>query len=218
MNKEYCVIFDMDGVLADTGPIHFESWVKMAREIGAEFTKDFFERTFGQQSIPITRELVGSNVDQQQVEKWANLKEQYYREMVKDKLEPLPGVINIIKNLKAKKLKIAVGSSGPSANVELLLTSLKIKHLFDVIVTAEDIEQSKPAPDVFLYAAKKINVKPEHCLVIEDAPVGIIAAKRAGMKVIALTTTHHKDDLPEANLIIKDLSCIDVNNILKLLS
>jgi len=208
----------MDGVLADTGPIHFESWVKMAREIGAEFTKDFFERTFGQQSIPITRELVGSNVDQQQVEKWANLKEQYYREMVKDKLEPLPGVINIIKNLKAKKLKIAVGSSGPSANVELLLTSLKIKHLFDVIVTAEDIEQSKPAPDVFLYAAKKINVKPEHCLVIEDAPVGIIAAKRAGMKVIALTTTHHKDDLPEANLIIKDLSCIDVNNILKLLS
>jgi len=208
----------MDGVLADTGPIHFESWVKMAREIGVEFTKDFFERTFGQQSIPITRELVGSNVDQQQVEKWANLKEEYYREMVKDKLEPLPGVINLIKNLKAKKLKIAVGSSGPLANVELLLISLKIKHLFDVIVTAEDIDQSKPAPDVFLYAAKKLNIKPEHCLVIEDAPVGIIAAKRAGMKVIALTTTHHKDDLQEANLILKNLSFINVNDILKLLS
>jgi beta-phosphoglucomutase family hydrolase len=218
MFSEYCIIFDMDGVLADTGPIHFESWVKMAREIGVEFTKDFFERTFGKQSIPITRELVGSNTDQQHVKKWANLKEEYYREMVKGKLEPLPGVINLIKNLKAKELKIAVGSSGPSANVELLLRSLKIKHFFDIIVTAEDIEQSKPAPDVFLYAAKKLNIKPEQCLVIEDAPVGIIAAKRAGMKVIALTTTHHKDDLPEADLIIKDLSYIDVSDILKLLS
>jgi len=84
--SHYCVIFDMDGVLADTGPIHFESWVKLGKEIGVEFSKELFEQTFGQQSITITRRLVGSEVDHAFVEKWANLKESYYREMVTDKL------------------------------------------------------------------------------------------------------------------------------------
>ncbi len=122
----------MDGVLADTGPIHFDSWVKLADEIGVQFSREFFEKTFGQQSVPITRKLVGSDVEQALVEKWANLKEQYYREMVKDKLKPLPGVINLIKTLKEKNFKLAVGSSGPPENVELLLTSLKIKKYFDI--------------------------------------------------------------------------------------
>ena len=81
MDKLELVIFDMDGVLADTGPIHFESWVKMAAEIGMEFTKDMFEQTFGQQSNTITRKLVGPEVDNSLVEYWGNLKEQYYREM-----------------------------------------------------------------------------------------------------------------------------------------
>ena len=126
MFSNYCVIFDMDGVLADTGPIHYESWVKMAAEIGIEFTRDIFEETFGQQSPTITRRLVGTEVDNNLVEKWANLKEQYYREMVESKLTPLPGVIRIIKELKSEDFKLAVGSSGPPENVVLLLKKLKI--------------------------------------------------------------------------------------------
>jgi beta-phosphoglucomutase len=218
MFDQYCIIFDMDGVLADTGPIHFNSWAKMAKEQAKmDFSREFFEETFGQQSIPITRKLVGPEIDQALVVEWANLKEQYYREMVKDKLEPLPGAIDLIKNLKVMGFKLAVGSSGPKENVELLLTTLKIKPYFDVIITAEDVKIGKPAPDVFLIIAKRLNINPEYCLVIEDAPVGIKAAKEANMCSIALTTTHTKDELFDADFIANDLSEVKVEEIIKIL-
>lgn len=217
MFNNYCVIFDMDGVLADTGSIHFESWVKMAKEIGLEFTRDMFEETFGQQSPTITRKLVGPEVDNNLVKKWANLKEQYYREMLKNKLIPLPGVIRIIKELKSKGFKLGVGSSGPPENVVLLLTKLKIKAYFDVIITAAEVKKGKPEPDVFLMVANYLKINPKNCLVIEDAPVGIEAAKRAGMRSVALTTTHNKEELIDANLIVSDLSDISINDVMKLL-
>lgn len=213
MINDFCVIFDMDGVLADTGPIHFESWVKMAAEIGVEFTREIFEDTFGQQSPTITRKLVGPEVDEFLVEKWASRKEFYYREIVRDKLTPLPGVIKIIKELKSEGIKLAIGSSGPPENVDLILSQLNIKTFFNVIITAAEVKKGKPEPDVFLIVAKNLNINPKNCLVIEDAPVGIEAAKRAGMKSIALTTTHHKEELLGAHLIIKDLTKITLGNI-----
>ena len=214
--SHYCIIFDMDGVLADTGPIHFESWVNLGREIGIEFTREFFEKIFGQQSSTITRKLVGSDPDDVLIEKWANFKEKNYREMVKDKLEPLPGVMKILFDLKSKGFKLAVGSSGPSENVDLLLNSLKIKHYFDVIITAADVKKGKPEPEVFLIVAEALNINPKNCMVFEDAPVGIEAAKRAGMISIALTTTHNKEQLLEADLVIKDLTEISIKDILRL--
>jgi beta-phosphoglucomutase family hydrolase len=217
MFSNYGVIFDMDGVLADTGPIHYESWVKLAHEIGKKFTKEFFNSTFGQQSVPITRMLVGNKVDQELVKKWADLKEEYYRDMVKETLKPLPGAINLIKKLKSAKFKIAIGSSGPPENVDLLLKSLKIKSFFDVIVTASEVINGKPAPDVFLIAARNLNLSPPNCLVIEDAPVGIEAAKKANMKCIALRTTHCNIDLLKADLTVQDLTSIDISHIMRLL-
>ena len=212
--SEYCVIFDMDGVLADTGPIHFESWVKMANEIDIEFTREFFESTFGQQSVIITRKLLGDEVDDKEIVKRANLKEQYYREMVRDKLEPLPGAIELIKTLKDKRFKLAVGSSGPPENVEIVLRALNLTQYFDVIITAAEVEKSKPEPDVFLIAADYLKLDPKNCIVIEDAPVGIEAAKRANMPVIALRTTHCNVDLLDANLIVSDLRSVDIYDII----
>jgi beta-phosphoglucomutase family hydrolase len=207
----------MDGVLADTGPIHFESWVKLGNEIGIKFTKQFFDQTFGQQSPSITRKLVGPEVNQALIEKWASLKESYYREMVKNKLQPLPGAIDLIKDLKSEGFKLAVGSSGPPENVELLLTSLKIKNYFDVIITAADVQKGKPEPDVFLKVSNKLNLRPKNCIVIEDAPVGIQAAKRAGMNIVALTTTHDKEELQDAQIIVRNLASMNLKDIKKLL-
>jgi beta-phosphoglucomutase len=203
----------MDGVLADTGPIHYDSWVKMATKVGVEFTREIFEETFGQQSPTITRKLVGPEVDEIFVEKWASLKEQYYREMLRKKLVPLPGAIKIIKELKSEDFKLAVGSSGPPENVDLLLSQLKIKSKFDVIITSVDVKKGKPDPEVFLNAAKKLNIPPQNCIVIEDAPVGLEAAKRAGMISIALSTTHDQSELNDAYLIIKDLTEISIRDI-----
>jgi beta-phosphoglucomutase family hydrolase len=214
---QVCVIFDMDGVLADTGPVHFQSWKKLADEIGVEFTKELFEKTFGQKSVPIIRRLVGEDGVDEQLQKWADLKEKYYREMVKDKIKPLEGVIPLIKDLKRHNCKLAVASSGPPENVELLVDSLKLREFFDELITAEDVKKGKPEPDAFLIAAQKLKVNPEDCVVIEDAPVGIEAAKRARMKRIALTTTHPREELQDANLILSDLSDITYEEIMELL-
>lgn len=207
----------MDGVLADTGQIHFESWVNIGKEIGVEFTREFFENWFGQQSSDIIHKLVGLEVDTVVVDEWADRKEKYYREMVKGKLKPLPGVIDLIKDLKIAGFKLAVGSSGPPENVELLITTLKIKKYFDVIITAAEVKRGKPEPDVFLTAANLLKINPKNCVVIEDAPVGIEAANKAGMVAIALTTTHNRKELREANLIVSNLSNIRVNDIKHLL-
>jgi len=212
----YCIIFDMDGVLADTGPIHFESWVNLGRKLGIEFTKEFFEQTFGQQSPTITRKLVSPEVDEDLIEEWANIKEKNYRELVRDKLKPLPGVIEILTDLKSKGFKLAIGSSGPPENVDLLLTHLKIKDYFDDIITAVEVKKGKPEPDVFLIAAQNLKINPKNCIVVEDAPVGLEAAKRAGMISIALTTTHKKEELLGAQLIINDLTEITSTDILNL--
>jgi len=217
MFENFLVIFDVDGVLSDTGPVHYESWKKLADEIGVEFNREFFNETFGQQSVPITRKLVGDGPSRRKIKQWADLKEKYYREMVKDKLEPLSGVLTLLNELKGKGFKIAVGSSGPPENVDLLLESLNIKHYFDVIITAAEISNSKPSPDVFLKAAENVNLKAENCLVIEDAPVGIEAAKRANMKSIALTTTHPREELKDADLILLDLKDLSSEDIMKLL-
>ncbi|MFW9946466.1 MAG: HAD family hydrolase [Candidatus Odinarchaeota archaeon] len=218
MFDQYGVIFDMDGVLADTGPIHFISWVKMAKEIGYNFSKEFFESTFGQQSPTIVRKLVGHGIKQELVENWATRKEQYYREMVKNKLKPLPGVKRIIQELKSHGLKLAVGSSGPRENVELLINTLELKKDFDVLISAAEVKNGKPAPDIFLLCAEKLKKEPKNCLVIEDAPVGIEAAKLAGMKSIGLTTTHEKKELLDADLIVKDLSKVSFQDIMLLLN
>lgn len=217
-NSKYCIIFDMDGVLADTEPIHFESWVKLGKEIGVEFTKELFKQTFGQQSPTITRRLVGAGIDQNLIEKWADLKEQYYRNMIQNKLQPLPGAVELIKRLKSKGFKLAVGSSAPPENVELLLSSLKIKDYFDAVITAEDVKKGKPEPDVFLMVSNILKINPKNCIVIEDAPVGIEAAKRAGMRIIALSTTHDKEQLQDAQLIIKNLSYVRIYDVIKLLN
>ncbi|KKN42790.1 hypothetical protein LCGC14_0709680 [marine sediment metagenome] len=216
MFSNYCVIFDMDGVLIDSGSLHFESWVKIAKEMGVKFSKKFFEQVFGQQSTTIIRKLVGSKVDQILVEQWAILKENHYREIARNKLEPLPGVIRILSELKRIGFKLAVGSSGPPENVALTLNTLNITKYFDTIITAAEVEKGKPEPDVFLIAAKNLKIKPKNCLVIEDAPVGIEAAKRAGMLSVALTTTHSKKELFGARLIIRDLSVITITEIIKL--
>jgi beta-phosphoglucomutase-like phosphatase (HAD superfamily) len=94
---------------------------------------------------------------------------------------------------------------------------LNIKKFFDVIITVEDVEQGKPEPDVFLLASKTLNISPKRCIVIEDAPVGIEAAKTAGMLCIALTTTHKKEELDPAHLIVKNLNHISVKDIIELL-
>ncbi|TFF88448.1 MAG: HAD family phosphatase [Promethearchaeota archaeon] len=220
MYEKNCVIFDMDGVLADTSSMHFKSWKRLSKKLNVEFTKEFFNNTFGQKSFKIIQKLLKDKFDTistEKVKEWGELKEKYYRDLIKDKLKPLPGVIPLIKNLRKNNFKLAIGSSGPKENVDLLLDKLKIKRFFDAIITAEDVEIGKPNPEVFLLAAERLEIKQEKSLVIEDSPVGIEAARSARMKVIALTTTHDESELQKADLIKKDLRKLHIREINKLI-
>lgn len=217
MSERYSVIFDMDGVISDTGPAHLRSWQKLADEIGVEVTKEFFEKTFGQTSIQILKQLIEEDIEEEKLKEWSERKEQYYRDLVKEELKPLPGVKEIIVALYNNGFKLAVGSSGPRKNIDLLLETLNLKTYFELIVSAEDVRKGKPNPEVFLKVSKEFNIDPRNFVVIEDAPVGITAARRANMNTIALTTTHERKELKEADLIIPDLSFIDIDDIYELI-
>jgi beta-phosphoglucomutase len=195
-------IFDMDGVIADTGWAHRQAWAEFARTHGVEFTDEFFVRTFGMQNYQIIPTVLGRAVSPEDLQVLGDWKEERYRQIVAEGLTPPEGLIALLTDLKVHGFKIGVGSSGPKANVELVLDRLDIRHSFDAIVHGDMVTRGKPAPDTFLAAARLLGVPPAQCVVVEDAVPGVQAGKAAGMSVVAITTTRARQDLSQADLII----------------
>jgi len=200
------VIFDMDGVLVDSYRAHFESWRRTAEERGLRLTEEEFARTFGKTSREIIRQLWGDRFSDEQVAQFDRDKERIYREILQAHFPTMDGAGELIASLHAAGFKIAIGSSGPAENVELAKQRLKNGELIDATVTGGDVKNGKPDPQVFLLAAEKLKLRPKQCAVVEDAPVGVEAALRAGMAAIALTGTAPRDVLgARAHLVVDSL-------------
>ncbi|MCS7286801.1 MAG: beta-phosphoglucomutase family hydrolase [Anaerolineae bacterium] len=199
------VIFDLDGVMVDTAPYHFQAWQKALAEFGLEMSYEQFRSTFGMRNQEIIRTLYGSKFTSEQVEEIGRRKDAIYRELVYRHLTPMPGLLRLIQDLKAKRFRIAVATSTSKPNASLILKTLKLEHEIVALVTEEDVEFGKPDPEIFLKAAEKCMAQPQNCIVIEDSPAGIQAAKSAGMKAVALTTTRPQEELREADLIVESL-------------
>lgn len=204
-NGLYGVIFDMDGVLVHSYQPHFESWRVTAREYGRDLTEADFARQFGRTSREIIRSLWGESLSDDQIRAFDERKEVVYRELIREDIPAVPGVQDLLVALHEDGAKIAVGSSGPMENIDLVLDGLKIRRYFAAIVSGKDVARGKPEPDVFLTGARRIGVVPARCVVVEDAVPGIQAAHRAGMKCIALTTSHPRERVAEAEYIAADL-------------
>jgi len=202
------VIFDLDGVIVDTAPYHFQAWQKALAEFGLEMSEEQFRSTFGMRNQEILRTLFGTKLSSEQIEEIGRRKEAIYRELVYKHLTPMPGLLRLIQELKARRFRIAVATSTPRANASLILRALKLEHELAALVTEEDVEEGKPDPEIFLKAAEKCLASPENCIVIEDSPAGIKAAKAAGMKAIALTTTRPAEELGEADLVVETLAML----------
>jgi beta-phosphoglucomutase family hydrolase len=216
-NVNYGIIFDMDGVLIDSGLPHFKSWQLLAEENGAEIPESLFWETFGKTNNQILPLIFKQNLDEDEMTRFSDRKEELYREIIRGKVQPLPGLMDLIKNLVNQGVKIAIGSSGPRLNVELVIQELRLKEFISAYTCAEDVTHGKPDPEVFLKAAQKLGVPPERCLVFEDSLHGIEAARHAGMKCIAITTTNHKERLSKAQKVIdsfQELKSEDIINIL----
>lgn len=198
------VIFDMDGVLVDSYAPHLESWRILAREIGAEITPAQFDETFGRTSRDIIRSLFGTS-DDERVRAYDERKEALYREIVRGRVPEMTGACDLVKRLHSKGLAMAIGSSGPRENVALVCEELGLTPLMGACVTGADVSRGKPDPEVFLTAAARLGVAAASCVVVEDAPAGVEAAKRAGMRCIGLTSTHESAALSAADATVGTL-------------
>jgi beta-phosphoglucomutase len=211
------VIFDLDGVLVDTGWAHKQSWYELAEKEGLSMTDEFFYSTFGMQNYQIIPMLLGQDALSDEVCRLSDWKEQRYREIIAENLTPAEGAEPLLCDLKNEGFLLAVGSSAPSANLELVLAETNLKDYFDAYVTGQDVTNGKPAPDTFLKAAEKLSLDAESCVVVEDAVQGVEAGKAAGMSVVAVTTTRSRADLYRADIIIDSLAKLQARHFVELL-
>ncbi len=218
LNKTKAVIWDMDGVIADTAPYHLSAWQKVFQKRGVNFTREDFRRIFGQRNDAIIRNTLGEELSQTEINDIANEKEKTFRKLVRQHIKPLPGAIELIKLLKEHGFKIALASSAPTENIQLVTRGLSIHSCFHAIVSGRDVNEGKPSPQGFLLASQKLGVEPKNCVVIEDAIAGVTAAKSAGMRCLAVTNTHPRTNLLEADLIVDTLEKVTVNSLERLLS
>ena len=212
------VIFDLDGVIADTAPYHLRAWQETLGKRGVEFTEEHFRHSFGQRNDAIISSVLGKGVSEPEMASIASEKEASFRRLARGRLRPLPGVIALIKSLAAAGFRLALASSTPRENIRLVTQSLGIGGYFQAIVGEGDVSEGKPSPQVFLVAAQRLGVEPRNCIVIEDALAGVTAAKKAGMRCIAVTTTHPKSSLGEADLVVDTLEAVTVAELSQLVT
>jgi beta-phosphoglucomutase family hydrolase len=214
MTSKWAAIFDWDGVIIDSSRQHEASWERLATELNKMLPEGHFKKGFGRKNEFIIPQLLRWTENDDEISRISLRKEALYREIVKEQgLEPLPGVSGWLENLHAAGVPSAVGSSTHRENIETALEILGLRDCFAHIVSAEDVSHGKPHPEVFLKAAEKLAYPPSQCVVFEDAHVGIEAARNAGMKVIAVATTHPLEELSEADLAVQRLDELGIEKI-----
>jgi beta-phosphoglucomutase family hydrolase len=195
------VLFDFDGVVIDSHEAHGRSWFALAAELGHELSQETFHSTFGQRNESILPFLGWAEEgDKERIQLLGDRKEGLYREILRaEGIEPLPGVVALLEDLKANGIPCAIGTSTPRPNVECVLELTGLAGYFQDIAASEDVSRGKPDPEVFLKAAAKLGADPASCVVIEDAQVGLRAARAGGMKAVGVTTTHPAEALAPEN-------------------
>ena len=207
------LLFDMDGVLVNNLDIHRQAFAEFFRRYGVERSFDDLSRVFGKGNDDIMGELMPKNVvERVGIRELGYQKEAIYREIYAPIITPQPGLKEFLAEAERNGLKSAVGSSGYRVNVDFVLERCDIARHFSAIVAGDEVTRCKPDPEIYLTAAAKLGLRPEECVVFEDAEAGIESAKRAGIKVVALATTFSREFLEksDADYIINDFRDIDI--------
>ncbi|RLS93508.1 MAG: HAD family phosphatase [Planctomycetota bacterium] len=224
MSQSLCAaIFDLDGTLVDSYDAHYEAWRLISARHGVEVTIDEYYSHFGRRNEDLLRECwlrAGrGELTLDEIKELDHEKEAQYRALVTHRFPAMEGAREIVYALRAAGFRTAVGSSGPPENVARAIEGLELEGAFDAIVTGRDVVRCKPDPECFLLAAARVGVEPARCVVFEDAPAGIIAAKSAGMHCVAITSKGHTPHLQrDADLILPNVRAITVAAITQLLS
>ncbi len=207
------VIFDMDGVLVDGEPLHFEAVNELLGEEGLSISLDAYKPYMGTKTgwADMMRDYGLSRPREEYSARYRELILRRYR----DRSEPLPGAVELVSSLQAGGQRMAVASSSIEPWVEACLGRIGLRHHFELLVTGSDVERGKPEPDIYLLAAERLGVDPAQCLAFEDAPAGIESARRAGMTVWAVRTEYTRGlALPGPHREFESLNEVELHAIL----
>jgi beta-phosphoglucomutase len=201
------VLFDMDGTMVHNLPFHNKAWQEFTNRHGFIVTEEEIKnKTSGKKNSQILPILLERQLSEEEIEKLGDEKEEIYRELYASHVTPIEGLSELVNKLKAKGIKVAVATTAQEKNRLFVLGELGLNSQIDVIVGEEHFTHGKPDPELFLKAAEKLGVKPEHCLVFDDAPIGVPTARAANMKIVGVLTTHEEAEFRGADLTIKNFS------------
>ena len=216
----WAALFDMDGVLIANTNFHINAWLQFARHHGKPLTKaQYVEHINGRVAADAMAYVFQRPISPGELLVLTEEKEAIYRELYRPHLQPTPGLLTFLDALKRNNVRLAVGTSAPESNVRFTLDGLPLRPYFDAVVDASMIHRGKPDPEIYLTAARRVGVEPARCVVFEDALSGIEAGLRANMAVVALATTHTRDELEltGAHLIVNDFTELTVERVQKLI-
>jgi beta-phosphoglucomutase family hydrolase len=217
MPERIGAIFDWDGVIIDSSSHHEKSWERLAAETGYVLPPDHFKKGFGMKNAFIIPKILKWTEAPEDIHRLSLRKEELYRELVVEHgISPLPGVRQWLDELRRYGIRCAIGSSTERRNIDAILNVLGIGHYFSAVVSGDDVSHGKPDPEVFLIAAQRIGRDPAHCVVFEDALVGIEAAHRGGMKAVGVATTNPIELLGAADLAVHRLDELSIEKLMGL--
>lgn len=211
MSFTKAILWDMDGVLADTSQLHFKTWERVLNQQGIPFDRQKFHRIFGLKNRDLLPYLANEPLEPHWIDWISDQKELAFRQSLPG-LQPLPGVVDWLRRFNSWGWKQAVASSAPPENVEDLVDVLGIRDYFDALVTPGELP-GKPDPAVFLKASQQLAIPVSYCIVIEDSIPGIEAAKHAGMFCIAVTTTNPPEALTQADIVVETMDQLTIEQV-----
>lgn len=207
------VLWDMDGTLADTGELHFQTWKLALADLGYTLSHQKFKETFGMNNHGILETLLGEPPSDELLTRVSDKKEGEYRRMLPGNVSLLPGVQEWLDWLAMHHIPQAIASSAPAENIEVFVDELHLRPYFATLVSGYDMP-GKPDPGIFLLAAERLGVNHVACLVVEDSIAGVEAARRAGMSCVAVTTTNPPQALTQADIVVDNLTQLDPSEII----
>jgi beta-phosphoglucomutase len=208
------ILWDMDGVIADSYSFHFAAWQETFAKRGIKFTKEDFTKLFGTRNDFIIGSIMGRELPERDVKIMVQEKEEKFRRKATGNIKPFPGAVRLLNAIKKGNFKLGLVSSTPKENIDLVLSELNLEGMFDCIVFGQEVSESKPSPQIYLLAARELEVTPNDCLVIEDSPLGVKAAKTAGMKCLAIANTRPRQKLQEADKVADSVEDVDLITLL----
>jgi len=224
MNKLYGLIFDVDGVIADTEAVNARASIKVFEDLlGVKGVKrEDFEAGLGrgaEEYVKAAARVHGLQLTEEQIQKATQLRQEYFLKILHEEpLPALPGVLELMnKAIKREDFRVAIATSGTLEKSRAVLKAAKVPYQKMVYITGNEVKNKKPDPELFLLAAQRLGIEPANCVVIEDAPNGVQAAKSAGAKCIAVTNSTSAENLSEADLICNSLEQIDPDTVTKLI-